>query len=538
MTNSMPAEPVPIATDGGWAWMVVIGSFLAYFIVDGWSYSFGVFYPELLGYFKEGNGKTALVGALLYGTPMVISPVVCALTAVYGCRRIAILGGVITGLSFVVSAFATSVNFLCFSTGILASIGLAFTYIPAIFSVTFHFERRRGLATGLAVTGSGLGAFAFPPLMDLFLERYAWRGMLLIFGGICFNIMAAGGLFWPPRMGYPANEDVDATSDKEPEGAHIKCTSSNVLMPRLHNRQPSRNKSGSVIMLHTITTERNRSCLDLDQVSPPCPLDEAGHQQMILQDADKDPRAAHWASSPDLYIDREQTLLQCEPLTDTEIKNPKCGHKFVTELQTLIKTMLDKTLLHNFTYLLFVGHGFIMFLWIGVPYVYLVDYASMSADISSSKASFLLSYIAIGRIVGMPALGWIGDNKRVNVILLYAVCTIGCGVATVCIPFCTNYESLVVCSVIFGFCISSSYVLTMMILVEIVGLEKSSGAFGIFQLVLGIATLLGTPVAGTTVIYYNVSVSVFFNLFQQTVLLMHKHARCENGRTSFYLPKF
>ena len=111
------------------------------------------------------------------------------------------------GISFILSAYATSVGFLCLSAGFLVSIGLAMTYVPTIFIVTYYFEKRRGLALALACTGSGLGAFAFPPLLQYLMTEYSWRGTLLIFGGISFNITAAGLLYRPVEMKMKQRDD-------------------------------------------------------------------------------------------------------------------------------------------------------------------------------------------------------------------------------------------------------------------------------------------------------------------------------------------
>ena len=93
--------PEPIPSDAGWAWMIVAGAYLSYFVADGWSYSFGAFYPYILEYLGEGKGKTALVGALLYGVPFIISPVVCALVEYIGCRKVTMTGGIVMAASFI-----------------------------------------------------------------------------------------------------------------------------------------------------------------------------------------------------------------------------------------------------------------------------------------------------------------------------------------------------------------------------------------------------------------------------------------------------
>ena len=59
---------IPTPPDGGYGWVIVFASFLNHVIVDGISFTFGVFYMEFLEYFKAGKAKTALVGSLLCGT--------------------------------------------------------------------------------------------------------------------------------------------------------------------------------------------------------------------------------------------------------------------------------------------------------------------------------------------------------------------------------------------------------------------------------------------------------------------------------------
>ena len=70
-------------------------------------------------------------------------------------------------------------------------------YLPAIVMVGFYFEKRRALATGMAVCGSGIGAFVFAPMMKILIEEYGWKGALLITGGVTFNGVVCGMLFRP-----------------------------------------------------------------------------------------------------------------------------------------------------------------------------------------------------------------------------------------------------------------------------------------------------------------------------------------------------
>ncbi len=57
---------------------------------------------------------------------------------------------------------------------------------------------------GLGFTGVGLASFAFAPLFQYLVEAYAWRGALLVLGGLSFNMIACGALIRP--LGKPKVE--------------------------------------------------------------------------------------------------------------------------------------------------------------------------------------------------------------------------------------------------------------------------------------------------------------------------------------------
>ena len=522
--SGVAMAPTPIAMDGGWGWVVVLGAFLAYFIADGWSYSFGIFYTDLLEYFHEGKGKTAVIAALLYGFPLLISPIICALVTSYGCRKIGVIGGFIYGVSFLFSAFATSVDVLCISVGVISSIGLSMAYVSSLVIVTHYFEKRRGLATGLAVTGSGLGAFAFPPLIEELSEIYAWRGTLLILGGIGFNIMVSGALFRaPPMMKAEVEEDLETgETELHPEdGEDIRTEPQPKRgMNRSDNKIPSHlQQSGGKLALkkqyskslENIDAGKFEGSLRNKQLQ--CSADGDSHEERrLLRDGAPVTRRPLeiTVSSPELcklnkmsHPNQKRASLSHE-VQSTRHQSEASSHPskvltFWQELQMLVKSMMDISLIQNAPYLLFCASNFILYLWVGIPYVYLVDKALISG-IDKKKAVFLMSIIGIARTVGQLVLGIIGDRKSINITALYAASISIVGLVTLLVPVFTVYGTLVMFSTIFGFFISVTYCLQMMVVVEIVGIAKATNAFGLVQLSQGIATLLGTPVAGKSFI--------------------------------------
>jgi len=134
--------------DGGWGWAVVAASFTAHMIADGFGFSFGVLFTELLVVFGETKSRTAWIGSLFVSVPAICGPVAGALTTRFGCRWTTIAGSVIASAGCLASAFTTSVDQLCFTFGVISGFGLALVFVPAVVVVAFYFEKKRAFATG------------------------------------------------------------------------------------------------------------------------------------------------------------------------------------------------------------------------------------------------------------------------------------------------------------------------------------------------------------------------------------------------------
>jgi len=84
-------------------------------------------------------------------------------------------------------------------------------------TVMAHFTRRRTLVLGVGFSSIGLSSFAFNPLFQLLVETYAWRGALLILGGLSLNIVACGALIRPRRRSKAPEKKVGPDSRRTAE---------------------------------------------------------------------------------------------------------------------------------------------------------------------------------------------------------------------------------------------------------------------------------------------------------------------------------
>jgi len=74
-------------------------------------------------------------------------------------------------------------------------------YVPAVIAVGFYFERKRALATGIAVCGSGIGTFVFAPLITYLVEHVGWQSSLYVQSAIILTCVIFGILYRPLKPG-------------------------------------------------------------------------------------------------------------------------------------------------------------------------------------------------------------------------------------------------------------------------------------------------------------------------------------------------
>ncbi|XP_046387673.1 uncharacterized protein LOC124157184 isoform X2 [Ischnura elegans] len=163
--------------------------------------------------------------------------------------------------------------------------------------------------------------------------------------------------------------------------------------------------------------------------------------------------------------------------------------------KSALGSMLDMSLLSDPVFLLIGLSNVFGMLGLYVPFVYLVD-AAKQTGVESGTASFLLSIIGITNTVGRVLCGLVADLPQVDSMLLNNLCLLGSAISVAFTPFCYNYYSFVAMSIAFGIAISGYISLTSIILVDLLGLDKLTNAFGLLILFRGAAAVVGSPLAG------------------------------------------
>ena len=136
-----------------------------------------------------------------------------------GPRLVATIGGIFFGTGVLVAGYGdqiSSLSVIYFGYGILCGIGLGFGYITPIATLVKWFPDKRGLITGLAVMGFGLGSGAMAWLAPGMIVNMGVAKTLYVFGVVFFVAVVAAAQFmvappagyvpegWTPPAGAPA----------------------------------------------------------------------------------------------------------------------------------------------------------------------------------------------------------------------------------------------------------------------------------------------------------------------------------------------
>ena len=210
-----------------YGWFVVAAAFAVTFVGFGCAYTFSAFVESLQRDFGASRGSVSLVfslaGFLYFGLGIVSGP----LADRFGSRRLAVAGMIMTGLGLAAASVARTLPEVYAAYGLGVGLGVGCAYVPAIGAVQRWFVRRRGFASGLAVSGIGVGTLVMPPLASLLIATLGWRSAYLVLGVLA--VVIGGGLALliendpgDRNLGPDGDPPASGTPSTRPDGMSVR----------------------------------------------------------------------------------------------------------------------------------------------------------------------------------------------------------------------------------------------------------------------------------------------------------------------------
>jgi OFA family oxalate/formate antiporter-like MFS transporter len=180
-------------------WIIAIGAIMVQFGL-GILYSWGMIQDTIvIAVGNDVNVKWAYALALATFAAVMIPA--GKLQDKYGPKMMAIIGGTVFGTSYLLCAPVINTGYIILIYGIMGGAGIGLAYVCPLACATKWFPDKKGLISGLAVAGFGLGSFAFNFIMQALLTNLSL--MFIVLGIILYALVIGGGsILHNPQPGY------------------------------------------------------------------------------------------------------------------------------------------------------------------------------------------------------------------------------------------------------------------------------------------------------------------------------------------------
>ncbi|KAJ2372958.1 hypothetical protein IW150_003855, partial [Coemansia sp. RSA 2607] len=207
--DNKPYETQPV--DGKYGWVVVVaGCFMLMFSM-GCVNSYGSYetYYHLNQFPNEKLSTLSWIGTLQWAAMNFVSIPSGILCERLDTRLVSFVGGLIMGVALIIASFCDSAVWkLLVTQGIVFGLGASLVFIPAVTIPSQWFVKRRPLAVGIVVAGSGIGGLWLTPATDSMIKNLGTAWALRITGIVVVAVNTVCSAFLRNRCAVTARDKI------------------------------------------------------------------------------------------------------------------------------------------------------------------------------------------------------------------------------------------------------------------------------------------------------------------------------------------
>jgi OFA family oxalate/formate antiporter-like MFS transporter len=180
-------------------WIQLLLGLVCMIVISSPQYVWALFTQPLTTGLGASLPELQITFSILIVVQTFLSPWQGVLVDRFGPRLLLSIGVLVTGLSWILAAQASSLTTLYLTYGLLGGVGTGIVYVGVIGHMVQWFPDKRGLATGLVAAGYGVGALLTTFPIATVLRESTYEDALTRFGLIfgIVGLVAAQGLRRP-----------------------------------------------------------------------------------------------------------------------------------------------------------------------------------------------------------------------------------------------------------------------------------------------------------------------------------------------------
>jgi MFS family permease len=204
-----------------YGWVIVGVGFITLGSAFGVWYSFSVFILAIINEFGWSRAATSSIFSAFILSQSMMNLVTGHLQDRYGPRIVIPIGAVVLALALVLTSRSRSLWHFTLAYGFMAGAGVSLMGFASHSSfVPKWFERKRGLALGITMSGIGMGMLLLIPLVERWISTYGWRTAYLFLAGLILLLLGPLNLILARRSPQDLNLRPDGDADEGEEAQH------------------------------------------------------------------------------------------------------------------------------------------------------------------------------------------------------------------------------------------------------------------------------------------------------------------------------
>jgi len=206
-----------------YGWVMVGAFFVVGAATWGLNNSFGVFFKSIESEFSLTRAATSTIVSLQAALGCIIAIIGGWALDRYGPRMLTLLLGLSTGLGLLLTSQTNALWQLFITYSFLLSLGRGTIYIMLMGTISRWFDKKRGLALGIASSGMGLATVIIAPFATYLISSFGWRMAYVIIGLIAWLLVIPSSKLMrknPHEIGVlpdGAKSSLDETGTEKPK---------------------------------------------------------------------------------------------------------------------------------------------------------------------------------------------------------------------------------------------------------------------------------------------------------------------------------
>ncbi|XP_015926952.1 monocarboxylate transporter 9 [Parasteatoda tepidariorum] len=559
-----------VSRDRGWSWVIALAACFNSLVLAGIFRTGGVLFVAFIDAFGVTREEASWPMVICITVLNLTGPFSGILGQKYGVRPVVIVGAVIGCVGVSACFLTTSLDVITILFGGVFGFGygLVNTLMPVI--VNAYFLNLRGLANGIANSGSCFGSVILPVLFEFLIDHFGLTGCFLLTGGIVLNVAVAGALLRPPPSWQTTENETSLnvlSSTNKPLIKECNAPRDNNNSEQLH--------SNSQDSFHVELVERLRNRNNHAE-DPPCVFSTASsldikkneqYQNELLRAQKEFQESLNDFQSAVMSIletsQSEEVLNKLDnndDVTTSELtdscparhsfsissgKRPKINKSSVLrpleksnlkfentsgDLQpeifdklNSVPTMEDiqeesveeKNVFRSFQVVLSSPMFYVTaltnvsFYFLFHMYVVIIVDFALDCGLPLDSTKYVIFAFSGADLIGRLCFGWITDRQYISRSQFVMICMAAIGMVFFIFPFATGYWSLIFASAGYGLLLGCTMIVFPILLVDYLGQEVHAVAYGCLCFLNGFASIARPLLIG----YFRDSIGSYAYIF-------------------------